>query len=323
MRCFVIQGSRVVEYSLPSNKEREFSISGLSHGPQVLPPKGNASKDSTSSHLELANLAWVGNEKLTRASIDSGRDLFEELEEINRQLVLVNDRKPGEPQAQEGNRQVDNTRNQLLAHLVEDCKYSDWLEEYRMMRLESMSDHMRNGNYADAETALFKALRFGGNVPRSIKAGREFFEFCLTVPEESLKAGNFSKEEVDEGLTELEELASTEQNIAFQTAAKPTDDSLNTNMGRSDATYFTRVLKRVLVFILIAAGFYLFSNLLESKVDKTQSKQESQCIELKNSKDYPCSCNCCSEMSDGSEERALCVRYCGHLSLEDEQLCGQ
>lgn len=80
------------------------------------------------------------------------------------------------------------------------------LEEYELsqpikQQLFAYYEHM--GSYAQAEDILFDALETGEHDPALIEQGEAFYHRLLLKSHADLTAGNFSREEVEEGLAQL------------------------------------------------------------------------------------------------------------------------
>jgi len=84
------------------------------------------------------------------------------------------------------------------------------LEEYELsqpIKQQLFSYYELMGNYAQAEDILFDALETGEHNPALIERGEEFYRRLLLKSNADLSAGNFSKEEAEEGLEQLKHLS--------------------------------------------------------------------------------------------------------------------
>lgn len=82
----------------------------------------------------------------------------------------------------------------------------DVLPIYVVSQINLISYFERMGRFADAEDALWKALEVSGNDPEIVRRGKAFYENCRKHADNKLEAGDLPREEVEEGLAELDEI---------------------------------------------------------------------------------------------------------------------
>ena len=76
---------------------------------------------------------------------------------------------------------------------------------YVTSQVNLISFYEKQDLFGDAESALFKALEVVGDHPQILLRGHAFYQQCRKLADSKLEAGNLPREEVDEGIAEIEE----------------------------------------------------------------------------------------------------------------------
>lgn len=76
---------------------------------------------------------------------------------------------------------------------------------YVTSQINLISFHEKVEQFADAESALFKALDVVGNHPQLLLRAKNFYEQCRKLADAKLEAGNLPREEVEESYEEIME----------------------------------------------------------------------------------------------------------------------
>lgn len=74
---------------------------------------------------------------------------------------------------------------------------------YVTSQINLVSFYEKQDEFADAESALFKAIEVVGNHPQILLRAKAFYEQCRKLADNKLEAGNLPREEVDEGYEEI------------------------------------------------------------------------------------------------------------------------
>lgn len=74
---------------------------------------------------------------------------------------------------------------------------------YVTSQINLISFFEKSEDFADAESALFKALDVVGNHPQILLRGKNFYEQCRKLADAKLEAGNLPREEVEESYEEI------------------------------------------------------------------------------------------------------------------------
>lgn len=79
------------------------------------------------------------------------------------------------------------------------------LNIYVISQINLISFHEQMGSFADAEDALWKALDVAGDHEDILRRGLAFYENCRKHADSKLEAGNLPREEVEDGLIDLQQ----------------------------------------------------------------------------------------------------------------------
>lgn len=79
------------------------------------------------------------------------------------------------------------------------------LNIYVISQINLISFHEQMGSFADAEDALWKALDVAGDHEDILRRGLAFYENCRKHADSKLEAGNLPREEVEDGLADLQQ----------------------------------------------------------------------------------------------------------------------
>lgn len=74
---------------------------------------------------------------------------------------------------------------------------------YVTSQLNLVSFYEKEGSFSDAEDCLWKSLDFIGDHPQILERGKIFYETCRKQADARLEKGNLPREEVEEGLIEI------------------------------------------------------------------------------------------------------------------------
>jgi hypothetical protein len=95
--------------------------------------------------------------------------------------------------------------SEKLAHLAFEKLGQQALPIYVRTELYLISYHEKAHNFADAEDALWNAIDVAGDHPQLLARGRAFYEQCRKQADARLEEGGLPRDEVEEGLAEIEE----------------------------------------------------------------------------------------------------------------------
>ena len=76
---------------------------------------------------------------------------------------------------------------------------------YLTSQMNLISYYEKQGNYSGAEDSLWKSLDFIGDHPQILERGKAFYETCRNQADTRLEKGGLPREEVEEGLREINE----------------------------------------------------------------------------------------------------------------------
>lgn len=74
---------------------------------------------------------------------------------------------------------------------------------YITSQINLISYYEKEGSFAEAEDALWKAIEVAGNHQDLLRRGKAFYETCRKQADTRLQAGNLPREEVEEGYDEI------------------------------------------------------------------------------------------------------------------------
>ncbi len=171
----------------------------------------------------VRNLAFGAHQTLAMVSAQSG-DMKSADEAIGRALEFAEELFDGSAQvvaqAAQGVQQVSallfnagehekalhwGLESEKLAHRAFDALGQQALPIYVRTELYLISYHEKLLNFADAEDALWNALDVAGDHPQLLARGRAFYEQCRKQADARLEEGGLPRDEVEEGLEEVEE----------------------------------------------------------------------------------------------------------------------
>lgn len=92
-----------------------------------------------------------------------------------------------------------------LAHAAFDKLGQQALPIYIRTELYLISYHEKALHFAEAEDALWNAIDVAGDHPQLLARGRAFYEQCRKQADSRLEQGGLPRDEVEEGLAEIEE----------------------------------------------------------------------------------------------------------------------